>query len=158
MIKQQESDKTATAWNNYQRMRVRLSGRLNRELSRETGLSEADYDILAHLSSAPDESVRALALRCGLEWEKSRLSHQIRRMEQRGLLVREECLEDNRGTVIRISNEGRKLAELGKRHHEEAVKRYVLDVLTPGQLDALGTIAETILAHVEVSDDTQRHL
>jgi DNA-binding MarR family transcriptional regulator len=143
------SDSQATAWSSYQRMRTRLTGRLNRELSQKTGLSEADFEILMALTESPDDTVRALALRCGLEWEKSRLSHQLRRMEERGLVVREECIEDNRGAVIRITETGRKLASEAQQHYEEAVHRYVIDVLTPEQLEGLGTISEMILTQLE---------
>src|SRR5690625_2539878 len=97
----------AAAWDRYQRMRVRLSARLNREISQATGLSEADFEILSALTESTNETVRALELRCGLEWEKSRLSHQLRRMEQRGLVRREHCTEDNRSSVVRITETGR---------------------------------------------------
>jgi DNA-binding MarR family transcriptional regulator len=139
----------ASAWANYQRMRVRLTARLNQELARSTGLSEADYEILLALSEIPGEAVRALALRCGLAWEKSRLSHQLRRMEQRGLVVRESCAEDNRGSVIRNTEAGRQLAREAKKCYEQAVQRYVADVLTPEQFEALGEIAQTILANLD---------
>lgn len=143
------STSQAARWASYQRMRVQLAGRLNRELAASTGLSEADYEILTALLESPDDSVRALALRCGLEWEKSRLSHQLRRMEQRGLLSREECTEDNRGAVVRITGTGRRLAREAKRHYERAVHRYVVNVLTPDQLDALGAIADAVLGGLQ---------
>ena len=152
MMNPQISDSQASAWASYQRMRVLLTGRINRELAHKTGLSEADFEILVALTETPDESVRALALRCGLEWEKSRLSHQLRRMEARGLVTREECVEDNRGSVIRVTDAGRKLAAEAHFHYEQAVKRYVTDVLSSDQLEALGTIAESILSRLE-----QRH-
>ena len=69
-------------------MRLLLNGTMNRELFRSTGLSEADFDILHFLEDSPGQSVRSIALRCGLEWEKSRLSHQLRRMQGRGLITR----------------------------------------------------------------------
>ncbi len=153
MKKRELSDPQAAAWASYQRMRARLSGRLNRELAHNTGLSEADFEILCALTEAPNESVRALALRCGLEWEKSRLSHQLRRMEARGLVVREDCAEDNRSSVVRVTAAGRKLAAEARRYHEQAVKRYVTGVLTAEQLKALGTIAETVLTHLEQPHD-----
>lgn len=137
------------AWENYQRMRVLLTGRINRELARQTGLSEADYEILTALTQTEAESVRAMALRCGLAWEKSRLSHQLRRMEERGLVVREDCVEDNRGSVVRVTEAGRKLAAEARVHYEQAVQQYVFDVLTPEQLEALGSIAETVLRQLE---------
>ena len=143
------SECQAAAWASYQRMRVQVAGQMNRELARKTGLSEADYEILTALTEAPDDSVRALALRCGLQWEKSRLSHQLRRMEERGLVQREECTEDNRGTIVRVTEAGRKIAAEARQHYEEAVRRYVIDVLSPAQLAALGDIAETVLSRLE---------
>jgi DNA-binding MarR family transcriptional regulator len=137
------------AWASYQRMRTQLSGKLGRELLRETGLSEADYEILTAIIESPDGSVRSLALRCGLDWEKSRLSHQLRRMTERGLVVRDECVEDNRGFIVRASDRGLAAAESARRHHEDAVRRYVADALSPEQLDLLGTIAETVLKKIE---------
>src|SRR5258708_33178712 len=114
MKQQRLSETQLTGWANYQRMRVRLTDRINRARAKKAGLSEADFGILSALIETPNESVRALALRCGLEWEKSRLSHQLRRMEERGLITRQECAEDNRGSVIRVTEAGRKLAAEAK--------------------------------------------
>ena len=151
MKKQRLSDTQRAAWANYQRMRVRLTEHMNRELAQKTGLSEADFEILSALIESPNDSVRALALRCGLEWEKSRLSHQLRRMEERGLITRLECAEDNRGAVIRVSEAGRKLANEAKVYYEQAVRECVVDVLTAEQLQELGIIAEAITHQLEQS-------
>ena len=151
------TDEQSAAWASYQRLRLRLTERLNRELAEATGLSEADYEILTALAAAPDETVRALSLRCGLEWEKSRLSHQLKRMEARGLVVREECSEDNRGTVIRATEPGRRLAAEARHNYEAALRRTVVDVLTPDQLAALGTIADTILARLDDDEPIRLH-
>jgi len=70
-------------------------------------------------------------------------------MEARGLVTREDCVEDNRGSVIRVTEAGRKLAAEARHHYEQAVRRYVSDVLTADQMEALGTIAETVLAQLE---------
>jgi DNA-binding MarR family transcriptional regulator len=134
------------SWLSYQRMRVRLADRINREISRSCGVSEADFDILMALLESPQGPMRALELRCGLEWEKSRLSHQLRRMEQRGLVRREICVEDNRSAVIVLTDTGRDLAETARRAHDDAVRAHVFDVLTPEQLAALEEISGTILA------------
>jgi DNA-binding MarR family transcriptional regulator len=139
----------AEVWATYQRMRVRLTGRLQRELARTAGLSEADYDILMALVAWPNETVRAMALRCGLEWEKSRLSHQLSRMAARGLITREECAEDSRGAVVRITEKGRVLAEEARRVCEQTVHRSLMGALTPDQLDALRAIAEAVLARLD---------
>jgi DNA-binding MarR family transcriptional regulator len=145
----QLTETQAASWASYQRMRVRLSGRLSRELAREAGVSEADFEVLLALLDSADDSVRALALRCGLEWEKSRLSHQLRRMEERGLVVRHDCPEDNRGSVVSITDAGRALAVQARLRHDQAVQRYVTEALTAHQLDQLGAISAVILAGLD---------
>ena len=149
MNEQRLSPSHLDTWLAYQRMRSRLADRINRDISRETGLSEADVEILMALMEAPDETMRGLALRCGLEWEKSRLSHQVRRMEQRGLVRREHCIEDNRAAIVGLTPGGRQLAEDARLAHDRAVQRYIIDILSPAQLDALGDIAGTLLANLE---------
>jgi DNA-binding MarR family transcriptional regulator len=138
----------ADAWAAFQRMRVRLTGAIGRDLARATGLSEADFEILVAVDEQADGLVRSLALRCGLEWEKSRLSHQLRRMETRGLLVRETCEEDGRGAVVRLTEQGRRLAGEARRHYDEAVHRHVVQALTDDQLAALHEISDALLRHV----------
>jgi len=105
------------------------------------------FHLTAHLESA-EETVLELALRCGLEWEKSRLSHQLRRMEERGLVTREECIEDNRGSVVRITTRGQEVAEEAKRHYAALIRHYVSDVLTEDQMTALGAIADALLTNL----------
>ncbi|MBX6762573.1 MAG: MarR family transcriptional regulator [Rubrobacteraceae bacterium] len=134
-------------------MSVRLGERIGRELARGAGLSEAEFEILEALVEAGEEPVRALALRCGLEWEKSRLSHQLRRMERRGLVVREECPEDRRGAVVRVTEVGRSLARRARERYELVVRRYVVEALTEEQLEALGDIAESVLAGLKEKDE-----
>lgn len=129
-------------------MRTQLSSKLGRELAQKTGLSEADYEILTAIIESPNGSVRSLALRCGLDWEKSRMSHQLRRMTERGLVVRDECLEDNRGFIVRASDKGLAAVQSARHHHEDAVRRYVANALSPEQLDLLGSIAEAVLQNI----------
>src|SRR3954469_3497742 len=135
----------ADVWERSRRMSVQLSGRLSRELARATGLSEADYEILTALAGTAGASVRALTLRCGLEWEKSRLSHQLRRMERRGLIVRGDSPDDGRGATVAITAAGLEAVARARQCHEEAVRRYLADAVTPRQLAALAEIAEAVL-------------
>jgi DNA-binding MarR family transcriptional regulator len=134
-------------------MRVRLIGQINRELARETGLSEADFAILTELNQAGDESMRSIALRGGLDWEKSRLSHQLRRMEERGLVRREPCLEDNRSSLIRITDAGRTVAQDATVAYALILRRHVFDLLSPDQLSALDDISLTLLSAMNCADD-----
>lgn len=139
----------SAAWQAYQRMRVLLNGQINRELTRSTGLSEADFDILFFLEQSAETSVRSVALRCGLAWEKSRLSHQLRRMEQRGLI------EKAPGAVIHLTEKGRAQIAAARDCHEAAVHRYFGDVLTAEQLAVLSTISERVVARL--SEDLPNH-
>ncbi|HYH13479.1 MAG TPA: MarR family transcriptional regulator, partial [Thermomicrobiales bacterium] len=120
---------------------------MHRQLQQDYELSLSDYDILVALSERGP--MRITDLGEALAWEQSRLSHQLRRMEQRGLIVREACVEDNRGAVVRVTEEGRRLAEEARVVHERAVQSYVFDALTSEQAAALGEIADTILAGLE---------
>lgn len=146
----------AAAWAGYQRMRVRLAGKIGRELARTAGVSEADFEILIAIGQESGHAVRALALRCGLEWEKSRLSHQLRRMEQRGLVQREECTQDGRGSVVRLTDKGRRLAAEAKAVYEKSVSEHMMAVLTPAQVRALGEITEAVLAQIEAPEHSAR--
>lgn len=133
------------AWDAYRRMAVRLSGRIGQELAAGSGLSEADYDILSALATAPEQSQRSIALRCGLDWEKSRLSHQLRRMEQRGLVSRHDCADDSRSVVVTLTDEGRAALASARTAYDAAVREHVTDALSADQLAALREISETVL-------------
>ncbi|HET9658722.1 MAG TPA: hypothetical protein VFP05_00220, partial [Thermomicrobiales bacterium] len=76
-------DSLVTLWSHLQLVYGHLAGQINRALYRETGLSEADAAVLIALLDTPEAQLHTFELRCGLAWEKSRLSHQLRRMEAR---------------------------------------------------------------------------
>jgi DNA-binding MarR family transcriptional regulator len=137
------------AWGSYRRMQVRLTERLNRELSEAAGLSQADLEVLTALSEHPSDSVRDISLRCGLDWEKSRLSHQLRRMEARGLVARGACFEDNRSSTVALTDAGRKAAARGREIEATVIARYLGSALSPEQFAELGTMAEAVLATLE---------
>ena len=145
----------ARAWRSYTAMRVQVQARLARGLSRRSGLSEADYDVLVHLSEAPDGRLRPFQLCEALQWEKSRLSHQLTRMAKRGLVTREDCTTDARGAFVVLTPSGRSAIEAAAPSHVEEVRRCLIDVLTPDQLDALADIAETVLAKLEAHPDAE---
>lgn len=143
----------ARAWRGYTRMRVELEAALSRELSRHSGLSHADYAVLVELSEVEEGRLRAFQLGRALRWEKSRLSHHLKRMEARGLVRREECAEDSRGSEVVLTAEGRAVIEQAAPAHVEDVRRLMIDHLTPGQLEVLADIAEVVLAGLEQADD-----
>jgi DNA-binding MarR family transcriptional regulator len=142
-------EREARAWRGYTRLRVQLQARLARELARHSGLSDPDYSVLVNLSEAPQGRLRAFELGRALQWEKSRLSHHLKRMGKRGLVAREHCESDARGSFVVITPEGRAAIEAAAPAHVEDVRRHLIDVLDDDQLDALADIAETVLANLD---------
>jgi DNA-binding MarR family transcriptional regulator len=137
------------AWRGFVALQQRLTPRVARELHRETGLSGADYEVLVQLSEAPNERLRAFELSLQTQWEKSRLSHHITRMAERGLVKRESCPTDNRGAFVVMTAAGRKAIEAAAPLHVEHVRRWFIDSLTPEQLDALAEISDAVMARLD---------
>jgi DNA-binding MarR family transcriptional regulator len=139
-------------WRTYLAVHVKLTARMNRQLQRDSGLSGADYEVLVNLSEAPDHRVRSFELVASMQWEKSRLSHHLTRMQQRGLVLREECSTDGRGAFIVLTPQGQTAIETAAPPHVAEVRAAFFDALTPQQLKALGTITGTILEHLQASE------
>jgi DNA-binding MarR family transcriptional regulator len=110
-----------------------------------SGISIADFSVLAALSEHPDGQLRVLGLARALGWEKSRLSHQLTRMQQRGLIERANCNEDRRGAFVALTPAGRQTVEAAAPRHVDSVRRYLFDELTSEQVDALGAVARTVV-------------
>lgn len=140
------------AWRGFLSAHAQVGGRLRRSLLRECGLSDADYAVLVHLSEAPDGRLRVYQLVDELSWEKSRLSHQLRRMQERGLVEREGCATDRRGSFVVLTAEGRATVEAAAPRHVADVRRWFVDALTPAQLDALAEITEAVVDHLSRAD------
>jgi DNA-binding MarR family transcriptional regulator len=127
--------------------------RIAQAIQHDTGLSGADYEVLVNLSEAPAGRMRAFELGRATQWEKSRLSHHITRMVERGLVQRESCPTDNRGAFVVLTPSGRSAIEAAAPKHVEHVRRWFIDSLTPEQLDALAEISETITAKLAEDAD-----
>jgi DNA-binding MarR family transcriptional regulator len=136
----------ATAWRAYRRMFLLLNAQIARDLARE-GLSEADYDVLSTLTET-DDRARLKDLSAHLLWSQSRLSHHITRMQQRGLVHREECPGDARGAIVVLTDAGRDAIEAAAPGHVESVREHFIDLLTPAQIRQLGEIAQTVVEHL----------
>lgn len=137
------------AWRTFLRMESRLQRHLAQQLQRETGLSEADFEVLVNLSEAEGDRLRAYELGDELQWEKSRLSHHLTRMEKRGLVAREDCPTDARGAFVRITRDGRTAIEQAAPTHVTEVRARFIDVLSAEQLRALEEICDTVLAALD---------
>jgi DNA-binding MarR family transcriptional regulator len=137
------------AWRSFVRLHEKLGGRLSRLLQTESNLSAADFAVLVNLTDVPEGRQRYQDLARSLEWEKSRMSHHIARMAGRGLVVREECLEDARGAFVVITEAGRAAIEAAAPLHVEAVRSLFLDHVTPAELRTLGEISERVVAKLD---------
>jgi DNA-binding MarR family transcriptional regulator len=138
-------DREMAAWSGFMTMRFKLLAHLARELQRQTGLSEADYDVLVALSDAPEQRLRLGELGARLDWEKSRLSKQISRMSTRGLVAREDCVTDSRGAFAVLTKAGRTAIEAAAPIHVELVRTWFIDALTPAQLKAMSAIGIAVV-------------
>ncbi|MFJ8795459.1 MarR family winged helix-turn-helix transcriptional regulator [Streptomyces sp. NPDC102462] len=132
------------AWRSFVRMHEKLMGRLSRLLQTEANVSPADFAVLVELTDVPEGRRRFLDIARALEWEKSRMSHQIARMVKRGLVVRDRSPEDGRGTFVVITDEGRAVIEAAVPRHVEAVRKLFLDNVTPSELRLLARISERV--------------
>lgn len=141
------------AWRAYMRMRTLLNAQVVRDLARESGLSGADYDVLSNLSETEGHRWRLHELAARMAWSKSRLSHHITRMEQRGLVTREECPSDGRGAFVTLTDAGLRAIEAAAPGHVASVRRHFIDPLSRGQLDALAEISQTVVRHLAERGD-----
>jgi DNA-binding MarR family transcriptional regulator len=137
------------AWRSFVRVHQTLSARLVKDLQVHAKLSGADFEILVALTDVRDGRRRFQELAKAIEWEQSRLSHQISRMIKRGLVAREDCPEDGRAAYVVITPDGRQTIEAAAPHHVATVRRLVLDALTPEEFAALGQISARILEHLD---------
>lgn len=139
------------AWRAYVAMSDRLAARLNRDLQADSGMSMADFAVLVQLSEHVDARMRILELARAMQWEKSRLSHQLSRMIARGLIERSSCSADRRGTFVVLTEAGRASVEAAAPKHVESVRRYLFEGLSPDQVRALGEIATSVVERVDAA-------
>ena len=141
-------DRQQRAWRGYLAMQARLHAQLNRRLQADSGLSLSDFDVLVALSER-DGPLRVQELADQLQWEKSRLSHQLSRMERRGLVERQDCPDDARGALVVLGGAGRSAIEAAAPAHVEAVRSLVFDGLDAAQVETWAEIADVVLARVD---------
>jgi len=141
------TDEEQQAW----RATVQLSQLLLRQLDRDLnahGLNSRDYEILVELSEAPEHRLRMTDLADATSQSRSRLSHQITRMEKRGLVRRDECEGDKRGTFAVLTSEGMAAIERTAPSHVENVRRHFVDRLTPHQLEEIRVAFQPIVDYL----------
>src|SRR4051812_6840464 len=139
------------AWRAFMHAHHQLVVHLNRRLQ-ESGLSGADYEVLAVLSALDGDRMPARDLCNALGWEKSRVSHQLRRMEKDGLISREPNPDDARSTLVCLRPTGRAAIEEAAPSPVEDVRRNLIDLLPPADLERDPPPNEQILHPLATND------
>ena len=129
-------------------MRNEVFGHLARQLSRNSGISESDFEVLVVVSESPGRRMRARDLGRELGWERSRLSHQVARMERRGTVRRITCESDARGFDVVLTPAGLEAITAAAPMHVNDVRRVFADVLTRDERAALAAISEKVAVHI----------
>lgn len=128
-------------WRDYFRGNRELVAALDRRLLADAGISHPEYLVLLSLWESPENTLRTGELAERLSWEKSRVSHQVTRMQARGLLERRECETDARGVWVVLSAEGRRTFLRATRDHSAAIREWFFDLLSEEEKRVLGTVA-----------------
>jgi DNA-binding MarR family transcriptional regulator len=128
---------------------------LGTQLLEETSLSPADYQVLLALSEVDGRRLRSSQLAAAIDWERSRLSHHLARMERRGLIRRDECATDSRGAEVFMTDEGASMFRRATTPHARAIKKHFANALTPEQFDALADILRTLQNHIQADGDSR---
>ena len=142
-------DDEQRAWRAFVRMQARLAAELNRQLQATANLSLADYEVLVQLTDAAEERLRPYELQKALDWEQSRLSHHLSRMQRRDLVRREDCDDDGRGAYIVLTDAGRRAIISAAPDHVETVRHLFFDALKPAQVTALRRLATQVLDRLD---------
>ena len=143
------TDEQQRVWRRWLAVHDQLPAALHRELQTDSDLSLQDFDVLVKLTDDGEGRVRVSELASALRWERSRLSHHVKRMEGRGLVRREECADDGRGAFVVLTVAGRAAIERAAPAHVRTVRRLVFDVLSDQELAALDAITGKVLTQLE---------
>ena len=134
------------AWRRYVEMQHGLERHLAQHMQREFGLSESDFEILVNLSESSNGRMRAVELADATQWEKSRLSHHLSRMEKRGLIAREPG--DSRYPEVALTDAGWKAIKACAPANAARVRQLFVDVLGSRRLAVLSEIADDVIAAI----------
>jgi DNA-binding MarR family transcriptional regulator len=145
-------DDEQKAWRSYLLMHRTLKAHLERHLQRDFGLSGSDFEILVNLSESESGRMRAFELSRETQWEKSRLSHHLTRMEKRGLIRKEAC--DSRYPEIAVTEEGLAAIKESARAQAALVRQFFVDVFGPDRLAVLGDVSDEIVDTIGKHCDT----
>lgn len=152
------SDRTTAqqrrVWQNFLVLNESVRRETARDLWETSQLSEPDFTVLARLAAAPDALMRSTELARALDWETGRMSHHLRRMEQRGLVQRCRGTDaDGRAALVSLTDDGLAAYRRSLGPHWRSVKRWFLDGIEPEQLGQIDTVLRELLNHLQHAQD-----
>lgn len=139
-------------WRRYRNVNQLLELAIERQLQRDAAMSQSDYSVLVCLSEADAVGLRARELGATLGWDRSRVSHQVRRMEGRGLVAKGTCAEDGRGTIVTLTDGGAAAIAKAAPMHVTKVRELFVDVVTEEEIRELTGIFDRIVARIDEVD------
>jgi DNA-binding MarR family transcriptional regulator len=142
-------DEQLDAWVKLVAVVELLPGVLDSQLRRDAGLTHFEYFVLAMLSEAPDSTLRMTSLAQRTNATLPRLSHVVRRLEDRDLVERFPCPEDGRATNARLTRSGMARVVAAAPGHAANVRHHVIDALSPEQVGQLAEITDALLARLD---------
>ncbi|GLZ40674.1 MarR family transcriptional regulator [Actinokineospora sp. NBRC 105648] len=139
------------AWRAYVIGGELLRQQLNRELQDNHGLALPDYEVLVRLSECEAWQMRMSQLAGQLASSKSRLSHQISRLEKAGLVRRVGCAEDARGVIAELTPHGMDTLRSAAPVHVNGVREHLVDLMTPEEQRVVAAVFERVIEHLDLT-------
>ena len=145
------TDAELSSWLSVVRLISWLPWSIDQQLRRDSNLGMVEYQVMARLSQSPERTLRMSALADLANASLSRLSHLVKRLEERGLVRREPDPADGRFTRAILTDKGFQTLAEAAPGHVAHVRSLVIDVLSPEQLRRLGQAADRIMSHIDTS-------
>lgn len=146
------TDDEQCAWRAWIAISLLLPDRLSRDLQEESGISLADYEILVRLSEAPERRLRMSELAQATLSSRSRLTHQIDRLERAGWVERAPCEGDRRGAYAVMTPTGWDFLVHAAPAHVASVREHLVDVLTPAEFAEFGRLCARVAERLDPVD------
>jgi DNA-binding MarR family transcriptional regulator len=129
-------------WHAFRLMHEDVLGRVSRDIAQATGLSGSEYGVLSRLAACGKGEMRQQALASSMGWDKSRLSHQLTRMQRRVFIERRPM--DGGAVLVALTNHGRERLDAARPVHAESVRRNLLSRLTQEQIDTIVRVSNLL--------------
>jgi DNA-binding MarR family transcriptional regulator len=142
-------DAEMTTWLRLIALAEVLPSRLDADVRRDAGLTHFEYQVLAMLSEAPERTLRMSWLAKRTNATLPRLSHVVKRLEERGLVTRSRSTADARATDAVLTEAGWAQIVAAAPGHVTFVREKIFDQLTPEQVDQLREVAEALLSGLD---------